>query len=209
MEGLEFHSHSLRFISKAAVLPLFSLLSQLRPVLLSSSCCSSRISNQKSSGKDTGGGVCCAIRVPGQIFIVNMNYLVWDEQTVPSPEPASHCARLWKHTVGWKFLLRKSATSSCFWWNFLHKTLHLISCFFSSNLPSLCFWQFGITARLRFVIPTAPFPKEPELQNNYGSWRKKICKALCLSFFYFSDLQDLKEKEKTQTRSKEPLCPFL
>lgn len=60
MEGLEFHSHSLGFSCESAVLPHPSLPAQLRPVLIPSSCYSSRISNQNPSGKDTGGGVCCA-----------------------------------------------------------------------------------------------------------------------------------------------------
>lgn len=198
MEGLEFRSQFLGFICEGTVLPLFSLLSQLRPVLISSSCYSSRISNQKSSGKDTGEGVCAVLsECPGKYLL--LTWIIWTGISKLSPASILLCQALEAHSV---LKVRKSGISSWFWRNFLQKPPQFILSFFSSNLSSLCFWPFGITSLLRFVIPVDPFQKKLELQNNYGSRRKKLCKALCLRFFSFSDLQDLKEKVKIQDQEQ-------
>lgn len=166
MEGLEFHCDSLGFISEAAALLLFSLPSQLRPVLISSSCYSSRISTQNSSGQGTGGGVCCALECLGKYLLLKC--IIWIGMSKVCPAQSQNPTVPGSGRTKWdkSSSSEKSAISSWFWWNFLHKTPQSTLCFSSSNLSSLCFWLLGITALLGFVIPTAPLPKELELQDN-------------------------------------------
>lgn len=99
MEGLEFHCDSLGFISEAAALPLFSLSSQLRPVLISSSCYSSRISTQSSSGKGTGGGVCCALECLGKYLLLKC--IIWIGMSKVCPAQSQNPTVPGSGSTGW------------------------------------------------------------------------------------------------------------